>query len=212
MAYFTETTFLNVWKKYLHEGYPLPDLNARTVRLCVFYLNAIHKNKAVYRLTSAETFEEYVDIFLLRPALLLPALFHYECEKREGYDIGTGAGTPGIGLKLLGWNGDITLVERSVRKCTFLRFIVSELRLEGEINIVNEDARTLSLNGGAWVTAQGVNIVRQPLLRKVTRWIKKGIRIFWITHPVRESVLRTFHLPVKEYSFPHPHLTLYVCG
>ena len=45
-------------------------------------------------------------------------------------DVGTGAGFPGIPLKIARFDLDITLVEPAAKKTSFLRFIVGLLRLE----------------------------------------------------------------------------------
>ena len=51
-------------------------------------------------------------------------------------DIGTGAGFPGLPLKIVRPDIDLSLVEPSPKKCSFLRFILGLLRLE-KVTIFN---------------------------------------------------------------------------
>ena len=58
-------------------------------------------------------------------------------------DIGTGAGFPGIVLKIVFPKLNITLVESNTKKCEFLNFVIKELNLSN-IEIINERAEIYS--------------------------------------------------------------------
>lgn len=58
-------------------------------------------------------------------------------------DIGTGAGFPGIVLKIVFPNLKITLVEATAKKCNFLKLVINKLNLK-EIDVINERAEIYS--------------------------------------------------------------------
>ena len=58
-------------------------------------------------------------------------------------DIGTGAGFPGIVLKIIFPNLKITLLDSTEKKCKFLNLVISELNLNN-IDIINERAEIYS--------------------------------------------------------------------
>lgn len=60
-------------------------------------------------------------------------------------DIGTGAGFPGIVLKIAYPNLEITLVESLTKRCVFLNEVIKELGLE-DIKVVNQRAEEFSQN------------------------------------------------------------------
>ena len=60
-------------------------------------------------------------------------------------DIGTGAGFPGIVLKIAYPNLEITLVESLTKRCVFLHEVIKELGLE-DIKVVNQRAEEFSHN------------------------------------------------------------------
>ena len=58
-------------------------------------------------------------------------------------DIGTGAGFPGIVLKIVFPNLKISLIEATEKKCNFLKMVIKELKLN-EIEVINERAELYS--------------------------------------------------------------------
>jgi len=58
-------------------------------------------------------------------------------------DIGTGAGFPGLVLKILFPDLDITLVEATEKRCNFLKLVIDKLNLS-KVTIINERAEIYS--------------------------------------------------------------------
>ena len=58
-------------------------------------------------------------------------------------DIGTGAGFPGLVLKIVFPNLKVTLVDATEKKCNFLKLVIKELDLK-EIEVINERAEIYS--------------------------------------------------------------------
>lgn len=59
-------------------------------------------------------------------------------------DIGSGAGFPGIVIKIFFPNLDITLVEATGKRCHFLNYVINKLNLD-KIKVINERAEIYSL-------------------------------------------------------------------
>lgn len=68
-----------------------------------------------------------------------------ELTSQKVCDIGTGAGFPGIVLKIAYPNLEITLVESLTKRCVFLNEVIKELGLE-DIKVVNQRAEEFSKN------------------------------------------------------------------
>lgn len=58
-------------------------------------------------------------------------------------DIGTGAGFPGLVLKIFYPNLDVTLIEATNKKCNFLNLVINKLHLN-KIKVINERAEIYS--------------------------------------------------------------------
>ena len=54
-------------------------------------------------------------------------------------DIGSGAGFPGLVIKIMFPNLKVTLIEPTTKRCNFLNYVIKELDLK-EINVVNDRA------------------------------------------------------------------------
>lgn len=64
-------------------------------------------------------------------------------DKQEICDIGTGAGFPGMVLKIVFPNLKVTLVDATKKKCNFLELVISKLGLQ-DIEVLNERAEEYS--------------------------------------------------------------------
>lgn len=67
-----------------------------------------------------------------------------DLNKQSLCDVGTGAGFPGLVLKIVFSDLNITLVESNGKKCTFLKEVIKELKLNN-IEVINERAEDYAL-------------------------------------------------------------------
>ena len=79
------------------------------------------------------------------PPLLKGGEGGLSCRFLKIADAGTGAGFPGIPMKIMKPELDMTLIESSMKKVSFLRHIVRTLKISG-INILNSRIETLGEN------------------------------------------------------------------
>lgn len=76
-------------------------------------------------------------------------------------DVGSGAGFPGLALKLLFPNIDVTLIESSHKKAAFMSEVCRELKLDG-VRVLAERMENVEPGDQAWnfVTSRAVGNVR----------------------------------------------------
>ena len=99
-------------------------------------------------------------------------------------DIGTGAGFPGIVLKIYVPDIRLTLVEASKKKGSFLKFLVSQLNLHQKLNVevLTERAEVCArdpehIGAYDWVFTRYVATIRDsamycmPFLKPTGRWV-----------------------------------------
>ena len=96
-------------------------------------------------------------------------------------DIGTGAGFPGVVLKIYVPDIRLTLVEASQKKVSFLKFLISELGLDGTIVLASRAEECAQQPGhtGAydWVATRYVASLAEsagycvPLLKPNGKWV-----------------------------------------
>lgn len=106
----------------------------KQVRAFLTYLSELRKWNRAYNLTGLKTEDDIVIKHFLDSLLYIKALpsppFHMA-------DVGSGAGFPGIPLKLIMPEIALTLIESSRKKAAFLRNIVRTLELK-EVTVMEE--------------------------------------------------------------------------
>jgi len=119
-------------------------------------------------------------------------------------DVGTGAGFPGIPLKIARLDLNTTLVEPSKKKSSFLHFIIGLLRLEN-VDIFDGplerflDER-LSYGSFDYLTTRALK--HGLILRDGTRLLRQGGKaILYSSQPINRSDLSSNWLLVNEYTF-----------
>lgn len=89
-------------------------------------------------------------------------------------DLGTGAGFPGLVLKIIFPNLDVTLMDATSKKCEFLKLVIKELGLE-KIKVINARVEEYAINNRELfdiVTARAVAPIKHlleygiPLVKK----------------------------------------------
>ncbi len=120
-------------------GLGLPPLQKETAGKFMLYLSELKKWNRTHNLTAIKEDREIIIKHFLDSALYLKAI---EGRGRNIADIGSGAGFPGVVLKLLAPDLRVSLVEPAWKKAVFLRHITRELGLEG-ITVLEEKMEDL---------------------------------------------------------------------
>ncbi len=100
-------------------------LDEATQQRLIAYVQLLAKWNRVHNLTAVREPAQMVVLHLLDSLAILPHLDH----ARTLLDVGTGAGLPGIPVALARPDLEVTLLDASHKKATFLRQAVAELRL-----------------------------------------------------------------------------------
>jgi len=116
-------------------------------------------------------------------------------------DLGSGAGFPGVPIKIWAPNIALTLIESNQKKATFLRELTRALTLT-DVNIQNTRAETLPPSTFDVVTLRAVERLPRVLPVAVTLLAPKGRLALLISSPQLESTRST--LPNLTWSPPIP--------
>lgn len=113
----------------------------KLIQLEKYYKILIEENKK-YNLTSITEEEE---VYLKHFYDSITIIKACKLENQSLCDIGTGAGFPGLVLKIIFPGLRVTLVEATEKKCNFLNLVINNLELK-DINVINERAEIYSKN------------------------------------------------------------------
>lgn len=162
-------------------------LTERQVEQLTRYRTELRRWNAVMNLT---TITEDVEILEKHFLDSLSVLNHITLTADDAViDIGTGAGFPGVVLKIYVPDIRLTLVEASQKKASFLKFLISELGLDGTIVLASraEECAQQPVHTGAydWVATRYVASLAEsagycvPLLKPNGKWVayKSGVMI-----------------------------------
>lgn len=102
-------------------------------------------------------------------------------EKSRLADVGSGAGFPGLALKVFSPELDVTLIEQNAKKATFLREAVRFLGLE-RVSIELKDFHSINsgLAGFRWVTAKALGRYTDMLSWARTTLAPDGSVLLWL--------------------------------
>jgi 16S rRNA (guanine527-N7)-methyltransferase len=119
-------------------------------------------------------------------------------------DVGTGAGFPGIPLKIARLDLNITLIEPARKKSSFLRFIIGLLQLDA-VDIFDGTLERFSNDQSPhesfdYLTTRAL---KHDLILRYGRSLlrKRGKVILYSSHPIKRSDLSNHWLLTSEYSF-----------
>lgn len=169
---------MELWERWFRETLSHFNLNINEEKFEKFkkYLESIIFYNQKFNLTGEKTKEDisikqFIDS-------LIPIV--YEKGKREIFeksiDIGTGAGIPGIPLKLFFEDIEIYLIESNKKRCTFLNEVIEILNLKNTI--------LLSGRGEELIKKDELkNILRENFTSVFSRWVLRVPGIFELTAP-----------------------------
>lgn len=101
------------------------------------YYDILVEESKKYNLTTITEIEEvYIKHFY--DSLLLSRTIDLTSELTLA-DIGSGAGFPGLVIKIMFPNLKVTLIEPTTKRCNFLNYVIKELNLKN-INVINDRA------------------------------------------------------------------------
>lgn len=109
------------------------------------YLDLLLRWNAKLNLTAIRDPEEVVTRHFGESLFAARQLFPSADSRETAIDVGSGAGFPGLPLKLWSPSLDLTLIESNQRKATFLREVVRTLNFSS-VSVLSERAESVSLN------------------------------------------------------------------
>jgi len=139
------------------------------------FLSELKKWNRAYNLTALKTDEDIIIKHFLDSLLYLKAILNSELKIA---DVGTGAGFPGIPIKIIQPEMDITFIEPSRKKSAFLRHIIRTLKLK-RVSILEKRIETL---GESYEKTYDVIVSRatfkiKDFLKKACPYVKEHGRL-----------------------------------
>jgi len=151
-------------------------LTSRVVEGYLFYIEELKKWNQRINLTSLTTDRDMAVKHFLDSLTIVPFLQG----AARVLDIGTGAGFPGLPLKIFAPSIELLLLESSQKKCSFLRHIVRKLKLAG-VEIVHgraEDKKMIERYGSSFDLVLSRALADLPTsLQLALPYTKEGGRI-----------------------------------
>ena len=120
---------------------PVTDLQVRAIRT---YIDLLLKWNAKLNLTAIRDPQEIITRHFGESLFAARQLFPAGDSRESVIDVGSGAGFPGLPLKLWSPNLKLTLVESNQRKATFLREVVRALDLKSVV-VLTERAESVAI-------------------------------------------------------------------
>lgn len=180
-------------------------LTDKQIKLFVLFLRQLQAWNKKANLTSITNDEEIVIKHFVDSLALLKAE-----EIQPGariLDVGTGAGFPGIPLKIARPDLSITLLEPIQKKASFLHFVVGLLTLES-VNICCGNLQQFALESEKldkfdYVVSRALknDVVMNNAMAIMSQ---SGKCIFFLSKPVSESCIGSQWLIEREFSFELP--------
>ncbi|MEW6518502.1 MAG: 16S rRNA (guanine(527)-N(7))-methyltransferase RsmG [Thermodesulfobacteriota bacterium] len=175
-----------------------------SIERLVCYYNELVKWNRRMNLVAQASEQEMVESHFLDSLTLLPHLG--SAGRPELLDVGSGAGFPGLVLKAVWPELDLTLVEPRAKRVTFLRHMVRSLHLE-QVRIVDkrlEPAMAGQLPTFACVTSRAVASIRD-FLELAAPFSPPGGMVICMKGPKAEEEISQWQRdhPASPYSLRH---------
>jgi 16S rRNA (guanine527-N7)-methyltransferase len=155
------------------------------------YLELLLRWNARVNLTSVRDPEEIVTRHFGESLFAAPHLLSHDSSNLHVIDVGSGAGFPGLPIKIWAQNIRLTLIESSHKKATFLREVIRTLKL-GNAEVYSGRAETFPRerkDQGDIVTLRAVEHFDSALATAISL-VRPGGRIaLLISEPQRKSAL-----------------------
>ncbi len=122
-------------------------------------------------------------------------------------DVGSGAGFPGLPIRLARPSINLTMIESNIKKCTFLREVSRKLRIDGDVRVLNsrmEDVAAPSPSEDErfdFISARAVGDFGALLAFARKFLAEKGRLVLWIGQEDAEMVAKV-HSALWEWSGP----------
>ncbi len=133
-----------------------------------FYLDELKRWNRAYNLTSLKSDRAIITKHFFDSLLYLPFLGH---DIRSLADVGSGAGFPGLVLKIVKPELIVHLIEPSRKKVAFLKHMTFKLGLKG-LHIHQERVEKLSMNVDALTSRALFNI--KEFIKKASHLLRSG--------------------------------------
>ena len=129
---------MNISKVLEDSRLDIPPVNQNKMSQFQVYVDLLVKWNQKINLTSEKVPKEILERHIFDSLQYARAL----SSKSEIADIGSGAGFPGVPLKIIYPNLKVTLIESQRKRCSFLEAAILKLGLEG-IRVINERAEKI---------------------------------------------------------------------
>ncbi len=188
-------TSRDLFKEGLKElGIPCSE---KQIHAFMLYLSELKKWNKAYNLTALKTDDDIIIKHFLDSLLYMKTL---PVKALNLADAGTGAGFPGIPVKIVSPDIELTLIESSRKKCTFLRHIIRTLKFSG-IHVIEERLENIGKENqqsfDVIVSRATFNI--KEFVKLACPYVKKGGILILNKGPKVEAELReSGHLPIRE--------------
>lgn len=159
--------------------------DAKTVDAFLFFCTELKKWNKAYNLTAITDDREIVAKHFLDSLLYLKAI---PAEVQTLCDVGTGAGFPGIPIALVRPNLQVTLIEPSRKRCSFLRHMTKRLNLKN-IEVIEAKAEAVDAGPFDLVLTRATYTIAD-LLKKAGHLAKPGGWFLFSKGPKYEEEIR----------------------
>jgi 16S rRNA (guanine527-N7)-methyltransferase len=177
------------------------DLDAEAVdRLYLYFVELKKWSRKVNLIAKSTADEQIIENHFLDSLTLLPLL---QGDKVHLLDVGTGAGFPGLVLKAVNPDMQLTLVEPRLKRVSFLKHIVRTLGLSGvevlDCRIEDED-RLPSATGFTHITSRAVTEIG-GFLEMIVRFSCPGLQVICMKGPKWQEELNRASDIVRDLRF-----------